>query len=55
MNMIFSVYPFSFTSYFSVFYLINESMFTMLLRHIILELFSQTDIIFVCARLYYNL
>ena len=32
LNMIFSVYPFYFTGYFSIFSLINESMFTILLR-----------------------
>ena len=37
---------------FSCIYLINDSMFTILLRHIFLEFFSQTDIIFWCARMH---
>ena len=48
LNMIFSVCEFSFAGSFSVFALINDYMFTMLFRKMVLELFSHTDIIFVC-------
>ena len=40
LNMILSVCEFSFTGSFSIFSLINESMFTMLLSHIFLYLFQ---------------
>ena len=49
LNMILSVCPFSFTGSFPVFYLINDSMFTILRRQIFLELFRHTDIIVLCA------
>ena len=45
----------SFSLYFPIFSLINDSMFIMLLRQMFLELFIQTDIIFWCARMHYNL
>ena len=37
---------------FSISSLINDFMFPILLRQIFLELFSQTDIIFLCARVH---
>ena len=40
---------------FSYISLINDSIFKMLLKHMFLELFSQTDIIFVFSRMNYNL
>ena len=45
LNIILSFCPFYFNGYFSVFYMINDSMFKMLLREMFLEFFSQTDII----------
>ena len=54
-NILLSVCEFSFTGYFPKFYLINDSMFTILLIHIFLELFIQTDIIFLCIRIHYTL
>ena len=52
LNMILSVCPSSFTCYFSVFYIINYSMFLMFFRQVFLELSSQTDIIVLCARMH---
>ena len=43
------------TGSFTVFYLINDSMFTMLLRYMILGLFIHTDIIVLCGRMHYNM
>ena len=40
---------------FPVFPLINYSMFTVILRNMVLELFSQTDIILWCERMHYNM
>ena len=40
---------------FSVFGLINDSMFPMLLRQMFLQLFGQTDINILFARMHYNL
>ena len=55
LKMILYVCPFYFTRSFPILSLINDSMFTMLLRHIFLELFSHTAIIFCvqeCIRIY---
>ena len=48
LNMILSACPFSFTGSFPLFSLINDSMFTILLRHMFWEWLIQTVIIFLC-------
>ena len=48
LNMILSVCQFSFTGYFFVFSLINDSVFLMHLIQLVVEFFSQTDIIVLC-------
>ena len=55
LNTILSVCPFYFTGSFSVFDLINDTIFPMLLIQIFLKLFSQTDIIVLCKIMNYNL
>ena len=55
LNMIPSICPFSFTVSFPVFPLINKSMFTIILRQMFLELFSQTDNLFWCEIMHYNM
>ena len=55
LNMILPFYQFSFTIFSSVFYLINYSMLSMLLRKMPLEFFIQSDIILWCARMHYNM
>ena len=55
LNMILSACSFYFTGSFSVFYLINDSMFPMISRQIFLELFCQNEMIVLCAIMHYNL
>ena len=55
LNMILSVCPFYFNGYFFVFYLINDTIFTIILRQTLLELLSQTYIIVLGASVHLNM